>query len=363
MLTVYVSGHGYGHSTRTAEVLRALRQRRPGLPIAVCTSAPAFLFEGIVAPPLTVRVVECDIGLVQGDALTIDEAGTAAACRAFGEGWDDLVAREAGWLRGAGARLVLGDIPPLAFAAAAEAGVASVALGNFSWDWVYGHLAARQPALAEAATRARRAYGAADLLLRLPFAGDLSAFRRIEDVPLVARQPSVGKAEARRRLGLDGRPAVLLSFGGLGLPGLRPDSFRSLAELQLLLADRVGAGEAPENLRRLDAEALSAAGLSYLDLVGAADVVVTKPGYGIVSDCIGAGTRLVYTDRGDFPEYPVMVAEMPRYLPAVFASNEDVRHGRLRPALEEVLRLPFPGPPRTDGASVAAERLLALLSG
>ncbi len=51
MIAVYVSGHGFGHSTRTAEVLRTLRERAPSLPITVSTSAPAFLFEGIVAPP------------------------------------------------------------------------------------------------------------------------------------------------------------------------------------------------------------------------------------------------------------------------------------------------------------------------
>jgi hypothetical protein len=361
MLTVYVSGHGFGHSTRTAEVLRALRERDPRLPIAICTSAPRYLFEGVVPPPLTVRRVECDVGLVQKDALVIDEEGTAAAWRDFRGGWDALVAREGAWLREAGARLVLGDIPPLAFAAAREAGLPSVALGNFSWDWIYGHLAARVPALAEAAARAREAYARADLLLRLPFAGDLTAFRRIEDVPLVVRKPPLAKVEARRRLGLDGRPAVLLSFGGLGLPGLRPAAFGSLVGYQLLLTGRAGDGRIPSNLRRLDGDALSAVGLSYPDLVGAADVVVTKPGYGIVTDCIGAGTRLVYTDRGDFPEYPVMVGEMPRYLPAVFASNDDVREGRLAPALEAVLGMPFPDPPRTDGAPVAAEKLLALL--
>ena len=361
MLAVYVSGHGYGHSTRTAEVLKAIREREPQLPIAVCTSAPEFLFEGVVPPPLALRRVECDVGLVQKDALVIDEEGTAAAWREFREGWDALVAREAAWLRDTGARLVLGDIPPLAFAAAGEAGLLSVALGNFSWDWIYGHLAARVPALAEAAARCREAYTRADRLLRLPFAGDLPAFRRIEDVPLVVRKPPVGKAEARRRLGLDERPAVLLSFGGLGLPGLRPAAFGSLTGYQLLLTGRAGDGRLPANLRRLDGDALAAVGLSYPDLVGAADVVVTKPGYGIVTDCIGAGTRLVYTDRGDFPEYPIMVGEMPRYLPAVFASNDEVREGRLGPALEAVLSQPFPAPPRTDGASVAAEKLLARL--
>ncbi len=358
-LAVYVSGHGYGHSTRTAEVLRAVRERAPDLKVAVRTSAPAFLFEGVVSPPLAVRRVECDVGLVQKDALVIDEEGTVAAWRRFMAGWGGLVEREAAWLRSSSVRLVLGDIPPLAFAAAGEAGVPSVGLSNFSWDWIYGHLAARLPALAEASARAREAYAEADLLLRLPFAGDLSAFRRIEDVPLVVRRPPTPRPEARRRLGLDERPAVLLSFGGLGLPGLRPAAFSSLVGYQLLLTGRAGDGSVPPNLRRLDGDSLSALGLSYPDLVGAADVVVTKPGYGIVTDCIGAGTRLVYTDRGDFPEYPVMVAEMPRYLPSVFASNDDVREGRLGPALEAVLALPFPDPPRTDGAAVAAERLLA----
>jgi hypothetical protein len=171
----------------------------------------------------------------------------------------------------------------------------------------------------------------------------------------------VARSEARARLGLDERPAVLLSFGGVGLPGLKPDAFGALTGHQVLLTGRVGDGAPPANLRRLDGPALLAARLEYPDLVGAADVVVTKPGYGIVSDCIGAGTRVVYTDRGDFPEYPIMVAEMPRYLPAVFASNEEVREGRLRRALAAVQALPFPAPPRTDGASVAAERLLSLL--
>jgi L-arabinokinase len=340
--------------------LRAVRERASDLAITVCTSAPAFLFEGVVAPPLRVRAIECDVGLAQKDALTIDEAGTAETLRRFLFGWDALVCREARWLRESGARLVLGDIPPLAFAAAAAAGTPSFALGNFSWDWIYRHLALRQPALAEAAAHAADAYAHAGLLLRLPFAGDLSAFPRIEDIPLVARRPAVEKAEARRRLGLDARPVVLLSFGGVGMPGLEPAALGRLVEYLFLLTGRAGGGEAP-NLRRLEGGELLAAGLDYPDLVGAADVVVSKPGYGIVTDCIGAATRFVYTDRGDFPEYPILVSEMPRYLPVAFASNADVHAGRLGAALRQVMALSFPAPPPTNGASTAADRLLAVL--
>jgi L-arabinokinase len=229
---------------------------------------------------------------------------------------------------------------------------------------VYRHLAVRQPALEEAAATAAEAYGRAGLLLRLPFAGDLSAFRRIEDMPLVARRPRVAKGEARRRLGLDaGGIAVLLSFGGVGLPGLRPAVFARMSECQFLLTGAAGDGPLPPNLRRLDGGTLASARLEYPDLVGAADVVVTKPGYGIVTDCIGASTRLLYTERGDFPEYPIMVDEMGRYLPAVHVSNEDVRAGQLRPAIDQVLARPWPEPTDLSGASRAADRLLSLVGG
>jgi len=359
MIAVYVSGHGFGHSTRTAEVLRAVRERAPDLPITVTTSAPSFLFEGVVAPPLQTRRVECDVGLVQKDALVIDEAATAARWREFAEGWHTLVETEAEWLRSSEARLVLGDIPPLAFAAAAVAGVPSIALGNFSWDWIYGHLAPREPALGEAAALARQAYAETGLLLRLPFAGDLGAFPRIEDVPLVARRPQVPKDEARRRLGLGSEPVVLLSFGGPGLPGIDIGAYGALEAYRFVLTGASGDGPAPANFRRLDGQEVEAVGLEYTDLVGAADAVVTKPGYGIVTDCIGAGTRMVYTDRGDFPEYPILSREMKRYIPAVHATNDEVRQGRLGPALDKVRAMRLPERPRIDGAEVAAERLLA----
>ena len=39
--------------------------------------------------------------------------------------------------------------------AAAEAGVPSVGLSNFSWDWIYAHLAGQEPGLSAAAATAR----------------------------------------------------------------------------------------------------------------------------------------------------------------------------------------------------------------
>jgi len=359
-LVAFVSGHGFGHATRTSEVLAAVQRLSSRTAIAVFTEAPEALFRAGLSGPFTYRRVATDVGLVQKDALNADEEATARRCQEFAADWPGRVEAEVGALREIGARLVLGDIPPLAFAAAQAAGIPSVGLGNFSWDWIYADAARRVPALREAAEAAAAAYARADLLLRLPFAGDLSAFPRIEDVPLVARRPGVAKGEARRRLGFGDGPAVLLSFGGIGLPGFHTDVLGSLGGYRFVASQPTA--HDPGNVSVVDAGRLAETGLGYADLVGACDVVVTKPGYGIVTDAIGARTRLVYTERGDFAEYPILVAGMKRYLPCVHVSNDDLRAGRLAEPLEAVLALPFPDQPRIDGATVAARRLLELLS-
>jgi hypothetical protein len=356
VLAAYVSGHGFGHCVRTAAVLREVRALDPGLPIAVVTAGPEIVFREALGPGFQFRAERTDVGLAQKGALVIDPAATADACEAFARDLPARVEREAAWLRDTKARLVLGDVPPLAFLAAARAGVPAIAVTNFSWDWIYGHLAQQEPRLGAAAEAARAAYASARLLLELPFAGDLSAFPRRQPIPLVARRPPVTREEARRRLGLGPEPAALLSFGGLGLPGL---DFQVLAGVRgfQFLSEPTGS-KAPSNLRVLSREDLAAQGLDYLGAVAAADVVITKPGYGIVSDAIACRTRMVYTERGDFPEYPILVRDMVRWLPAEYVSNADLLAGRVAPALEAVRARPFPDPPPMDGATVAARVLI-----
>ncbi|HSB61626.1 MAG TPA: hypothetical protein VLI67_07895, partial [Vicinamibacteria bacterium] len=303
MLAAYVSGHGFGHATRTAEVLRAVRREAPDLPLAVATTAPESLFRESVSGPFTYRRLVTDVGLAQRGALVIDEEGTLQRWRRFEAERPALVEAEAAWLRAVGATAVLADIPPMAFEAAGRAGVPGVGLANFSWDWIYRHLGRRNAGFGEPARAAASAYAGAHLLLELPFAGDLGAFPRREPIPMVARRPRRPREETRRLLDLGEGPVVLVSFGGLGLPGFAPRVLAGLEDFRFVLEG--GEGDLPANVRAVSRGGLEALGLAYRDVIAAADAVVTKPGYGIVSDCIGARTRLVYTDRGDFPEYPV----------------------------------------------------------
>lgn len=138
---------------------------------------------------------------------------------------------------------------------------------------------------------------------------------------------------------------MLPSFGAYGVP-------LPLAELRR-----------STRFTLLDPDRPLPAGLRYQDLVAAADVVVSKPGYGIVSECVANGTALLYTSRGRFIEYDRFVAEMPRLLRCRYLSQEDLFAGRWADAVDALTaQPPPPEQPPLHGASVAAGEILRVAS-
>ena len=90
--------------------------------------------------------------------------------------------------------------------------------------------------------------------------------------------------------------------------------------------------------------------------------MVSKPGFGIVASCLAQRVPLLYTDRGDFAEYAVLVEAVQQYGRGHFIPQADLLAGQLGPSLDELLADGRPWPPlRTDGAEVVARRLLAML--
>jgi L-arabinokinase len=100
------------------------------------------------------------------------------------------------------------------------------------------------------------------------------------------------------------------------------------------------------------------AGWRYEDLVAAVDVVATKPGYGIIAECAAHQTAMLYTSRGHFVEYDVLVREMPRYVRSEFIPQEALFGGAWRPYLERLLAQPVPAPADVSGAEAAADVIL-----
>ncbi len=343
-LVFYVTGHGFGHASRTIEVINALLARVPTLEIFVRTLAPRWLFDLTITGPFTYEACDCDPGIVQTDSLRLDEEASVARAVHFVASFEDRVAREAERLRALKPGLVVADMPAVGIAAAARAGVPAIALGNFTWDWIYS----AYPGTRQVVDVLSAAYSKATVALRLPMWGGFGAFSTIVDLPFIARHSLRAAEETRTFLGLTGDTrVVLLSFGGHGLEG----------------QDRLAAAlDGYDVIAELDEQRLYAEGFRYEDLVRVADVVVSKPGYGIIAECLANDTAILYTDRGHFIEYDVLVAAMPRFLRCAYIDHDDLFAGRWQGHLDRLLTQPGPRQrPATNGAQVAADLLLRLL--
>lgn len=354
-LRYYITGHGLGHASRSCRIITALADRHPAIRCDVVSdAAPWFLADNLPSgAPLAARTL--DIGVRQVDSLVMCPEATIEACRQLQTEAPRLIAAEAEGLQRDGVALVVTDVAALPCAAAAIAGIPAVILSNFTWDWIYAEFLDTYPKLAPIIDWQRDGYRQASRALRLPFHGPMPV-DNVTDLPMVARHSTTPAATVRNRLGLSGEQRLaLLSFGGFGLQDTPLDNLAELSNW-VFLAEAVLADGHPQ-LRPLPA------GIAYPDLVNAADAVITKPGYGIVAECLAHQTPVIYTSRGNFREQALLVAGLQRYGRAVAIDNEQLRRGKLRDALEQLLILPQPEETlAANGAEVAADHLAGLLT-
>ena len=208
LVVFYISGHGFGHASRQIELIRALAAQRPD---AACRRAHVPCRDGCSRrsrrrAPRTSQARRNRHGRRRrSTASRLDEDETARVRRAFYADFDRRVARRSrSPAPSADAALVVGDIPPLAFAAAARAGVPSVAIGNFTWDWIYGVYRGVRPPRAERDARdPRRIRARRRERCGCRCTADSNRWPRSpRDIPFIARRSTRDPAETRRLLGI-----------------------------------------------------------------------------------------------------------------------------------------------------------------
>jgi len=356
-IVFYISGHGFGHASRDVEVINALGAMCDTR-LVLRTAVNPDLLTRTLRVPYTLMPGACDSGVVQATSITQDDPATVRAAVEFHRTFESRIEAELRALSDERVDLVVGDIPPLAFAVAARLGVPSIALGNFTWDWIYETHPGFLPAGTDALTQMRDSYRRATLALELPFSGGFDVFPHVRPVPLIARRATQSRADTRAFFGLGPNARVaLLSFGGYGLPGLDLSTVDCRDTWTVVTTDRVTAGGVPSlsHVRTVVEGEFLASRFRYEDLVAAADVVITKPGFGIIAECISTGTAMLYTSRGDFREYDVLVHALPHYVRSRFIDQPTLFAGHWLESLEAVVAQSAPPEhPALDGAEVAA---------
>ncbi len=353
----YISGHGFGHAVRSIQIINELLDL--GCEPIIKTGAPAFLFKEGLSRSVKIVFETFDVGLCQLDNIRFDLAKTKERVQKVLASANAVIQKEKQFLSDHRISGIICDIPFIPFAAANQLKLPSVGVSNFSWDWIYEYYGKKDLEWRPLAQTIRDYYRQGELLLRLPFSGAMDAFQRIEDIPLVARKSRMGKTAVRKSLGLPlDRKIGLIGFSQLDLEEQAFKKIeRSFSDILFLIMP-------PLNWRSPVFRKIEREEASFVDLIAAADFVMTKPGYGIVSDCLPQGTPMIYSDRGEFPEYPILVEGIKSHLPHCYMPQEDLYSGNWEPYLAKLDRQHSPGQPvKFDGARVAAERIVEWMVG
>ena len=352
----YITGHGYGHAVRSHQVIRALASARPDLSLHVRTTAPDWLF-GNSPTPVVYSRQSIDVGIVQRDSLRIELAETLEASRQLHDHSPEIIERELTYIKANDIRLLVGDTPPLCFEIAERAALPSVSITNFTWDVIYQTYLAEHPAFAPLIDEMTAFYGKASLALTLPYPCDTSMFPRRQEIPWIARCSSLSKAAARAKFDLpQSATIVVLSFGGLGLDRMPWERLKRQQEFLF-----VTTGDAKKSDGNI--VVLPDTQSQYEDLVRAGNAIVTKPGYGIVADVLAHQLPILYTDRGEFPEYPRLVEALRACATSEFIPQNELLAGNLAPYLSRLLTKKTNWPAvDLGGAKIAAGKVLDLLS-
>ena len=352
-IAYYITAHGYGHAVRSLEVIRNLMILDPSLEVTIVSDLPGFLIDQNLDRPVKLRTRKLDIGLVQEDSLQFDLEATREVLEGLYKRREEIVAEEVEFLTRNQIQTVVSDIPFIVFRAAAKCGIQSIGLGNFTWDWIYRPYAAHDRRWQPLIRWIKESYSKCDLFLQLPMHGDCSVCPAIRDVPLIARRAKCGVEEARKVLGVKPeQKAYLISFYSLQLGS---EARREIEKMD----HAVFFYKYPIQYQLKNGRSLDGFDLSYADVVAAMDGVITKPGYGIVADCLAHGTPMIYTDRGVFPEYEILVRELAQHLTAVYVPSEDLYAGRWEAAIKRLESQPRRKPDCSiDGAQVCAQIIL-----
>ena len=102
--------------------------------------------------------------------------------------------------------------------------------------------------------------------------------------------------------------------------------------------------------------------ITFPDLLSASDAIVSKLGYGVVSEAVANRTRILWPAREGFREDQIMASEISRHVPAQEIPVADFLAGAWRDHLHHLLQQPMPAQlPDTSGDLACARFILEAL--
>jgi UDP:flavonoid glycosyltransferase YjiC (YdhE family) len=332
-IAFFISPHGFGHAARAASVMEALAQIEPSYRFDIFTTVPRWFFANCNSFAFKYHRLLTDIGLVQQTPFQEDLPATVQKLKKLLPFNPSRIATMAETIRRLKCNLVVCDIAPMGIRVAEAAGVPSVLIENFTWDWIYRGYAAE-------ALKKFDAY-LQSIFAEATFHIQTQPICQYADVDFTAgpasRKPKNPSRATRLKLGLsDSCKVVVITAGGVPKRYGFIDKLKNQTDIHFIIPGAAKAEEIQDNLILLPENS------DYFqpDLINAADAVIGKAGYSTIAEVYHAGVPFGYVARSDYRESKPLVDFIEKNIKGFAISESEFQTGMFVRHLEKILEIP-----------------------
>ncbi len=360
-IAYFISPHGFGHAARAAAVMEALYEIESSVRFEIFTKVPALFFEDSLEAPHTYHSVLTDIGLVQKTSLNVDLDETLRNLNSFYPFKSLQINRMAQQLKTLNCDLIICDIAPMGLVVARKAGIPSVLVENFTWNWIYRSYASLNQKTQNHVDYLERIFDSADHRTQTePVCSYQDADLLTQPVSRKTRMPA---ESFRRQFGIpSGKKVVLITMGGITEQYTFLDALKSQYDVYFIILGGFQSVELCDNLILLPHPTQ----LYHPDLVNASDAVIGKVGYGTLAEVYWAGVPFGYISRPNFRESEKLARFIKSEMPGLPILESDFYNGGWIPALPKLLglsRMQRRGPNGAYQAAVYIKNVLDKVKG
>ncbi|MGR3766028.1 glycosyltransferase family protein [Rossellomorea sp. NS-SX7] len=295
-IAYYISDYGFGHATRSSGIIKGLLQEMDDIEIMVCNSfAMPFLHQNFNNTRVKMRPISTDIGyILKEDSIEPDVKRLNLEYDRYMEEWDERVSEEVTFLNGENIDLVVTDIVAFPVEAAKKIGIPSVGVSNFTWYTAYEGLVEE-----EKLSQMKEAYDSMTGFFTLAGAcePDWNTLYT-KSFGFFSREINIGEVDRIRKL-LNPLGEKVLVYFGLGMKidqgGLDEFEFWEDPTTTFIVSSNTVIDR--ENVYRIPSD--------YTDahhFIAAADLAITKAGWGTVSEAVIGNTPLLIINRQSMKE-------------------------------------------------------------
>ena len=284
-IVVYVSDHGYGHAARVISLLREFKNNNHEI---IVKNSNAFHFLKKSLPKTKVIHSQTDVGPLTNISEKSDSEKTFKLYADWIKNEKKWIANEIDYFKNKKLDLVISDISPMGIRFAKKINVPSVTIANFTWIDILEKFSFNKNK-EKILDWLNDSYEMTDLGIKLPLHMNLKGLKKTKKSSLLCRDITTTRKELLKKLNLNYKPITVY----LG------KNFHS--KINIITNESKPIVQILENNAKIDRKIIKNF-TEAQNIISASNLVIAKPGYSIISECINFRCPILLIPRKNYPE-------------------------------------------------------------